>query len=138
MSSNTLEAELIDLEKKYWRAIKDQDLDTLSDLTDFPVVVTGAQGVGVIDKPTFDSMVKASNWTLNEYELDEPVVRLINDDVAVLAYKVREIMTVDGEPVAIDAADTSTWMRRNGNWVCALHTESISGDPFGRDRKLAD
>jgi Domain of unknown function (DUF4440) len=138
MSSNTLEAELIDLEKKYWRAIKDQDLDTLSDLTDFPVVVTGAQGVGVIDKPTFDSMVKASNWTLNEYELDEPVVRLINDDVAVLAYKVREIMTVDGEPVAIGAVNTSTWMRRNGNWVCALHTESISGDPFGRDRKLAD
>jgi hypothetical protein len=25
-------------------------------------------------------------------------------------------------------------VRRNGQWVCALHTESMLGDPFGRDR----
>ena len=34
-----------------------------------------------------------------------------------------------------DAADASTWVRRNGRWVCALHTESLKGDPFGRDRR---
>ena len=25
-------------------------------------------------------------------------------------------------------------LRKNGGWVCALHTESIKGDPWGRDR----
>jgi len=24
--------------------------------------------------------------------------------------------------------------RRNGQWFCAVHTESVSGDPFRRDR----
>jgi hypothetical protein len=24
---------------------------------------------------------------------------------------------------------------RNGRWLCALHTQSIAGDPFGRDRQ---
>jgi hypothetical protein len=32
----------------------------------------------------------------------------------------------------------STWVRRNGGWVCALHTESILGDPFGRDKRTVD
>ena len=57
------------------------------------------------------------------------------DDVAIVAYKVRERLVVDGNPVTLDAADASTWIRRNGHWVCALHTESILGDPFGRDRR---
>src|SRR6266540_6516732 len=38
------------------------------------------------------------------------------------------------KPVELDAADASTWVRRNGKWLCALHTESLKGDPFGRDR----
>ena len=61
--------------------------------------------------------------------------RMLNDDVAIVPYKVHEELTVDGEPVSIDAADACTWVRRNGRWLCALHTESIAGDPFGRDRK---
>jgi hypothetical protein len=36
--------------------------------------------------------------------------------------------------VTIDAADASTWIRRGGRWLCAMHSESIFGDPFGRDR----
>jgi hypothetical protein len=55
---------------------------------------------------------------------------------AVLAYKVREALTVDGKPVTFEAADASTWVRRDGQWVCALHTESLAGDPFGRDRRI--
>ena len=62
-------------------------------------------------------------------------MRQLGDDVAVLAYKVHEELTVDGKPVAFDAADASTWIRRGGRWLCALHTESILGDPYGRDRR---
>jgi len=27
---------------------------------------------------------------------------------------------------------SSVWVRRDGTWTCALHTESVAGDPFGR------
>jgi hypothetical protein len=57
--------------------------------------------------------------------------------VAVLAYNVHEELTVEGKPVTIDAADASTWVRRDGRWLCALHSESLKGDPFGRDRTFA-
>lgn len=48
--------------------------------------------------------------------------------------KVNERLTVDGKPLKLEAADASTWVRRGERWVCALHTEAITGDPFGRDR----
>jgi len=63
------------------------------------------------------------------------VARSLSDDVAVIAYKVHEKVTVEGKTLAFEAADCSTWVRRDGRWVCAVHTESLAGDPFGRDRK---
>jgi len=47
---------------------------------------------------------------------------------------VHEELTVEGKPVTLDAADSSTWVRRDGHWLCAAHTETLSGDPYGRDR----
>jgi ketosteroid isomerase-like protein len=139
MALKTLENELLDLEKQYWRAIQEKDVDAALRLTDDPCILTGAQGVSRIDKQAFKKLLTDASWTLREFEFkDDTEVRLINDDVAVLAYTVHEKMTVDGKPVTIEAADASTWVRRGGRWVCALHTESIAGDPFGRDRKPAN
>ena len=82
--------------------------------------------------------MKASPWTLEKFELDDDIqVRLLGDDVAIVAYTVREELMVDGQPLTLVAADSSTWVRRDGRWVCALHTEALAGDPFGRDRKAA-
>jgi hypothetical protein len=81
-------------------------------------------------------MLRQATWKLDRFEIDPNVkVKLLRDDVAVLAYKVREELTVDGKPVKFEAADASTWVRRDGRWVCALHTEALAGDPFGRDRR---
>lgn len=136
MATQTIEQELIDLEKQYWQAIKNKDADAAMDLTDDTCIVTGAQGVSSIDRKAFAGMLSGGNWTVNEFEIDDDThVRFLTDDVALVAYKVREDLTVDGKPVTLDAADASVWVRRDGRWLCAMHTESITGDPFGRDRQ---
>jgi hypothetical protein len=33
---------------------------------------------------------------------------------------------VDGELKQLDAFDTSVWVKRDGGWVCAAHTETIA------------
>jgi hypothetical protein len=105
-------------------------------LTDDTCIVTGAQGAASIDRKAFAGMLNSDAWTLEEFEIDDDThVRLVTDDVALVAYKVREKLTVDGKPVTLEAADASAWVRRDGRWLCALHTESITGDPFGRDRQ---
>jgi hypothetical protein len=130
--------ELLNLERQYWQSMKDKDAEAGNRLTDFPVILTGAQGVGSMDAETVASMMNTGNWQLQDFELDEDVeVRMLSDDVALLAYKVHEDLMVDDKPVSFDAADASVWVRRDGRWLCAMHTESLIGDPFGRDRQPA-
>lgn len=128
------EKELLKLERQYWQAVKDRDVDAAMRLTDDPCIVAGASGVGRIDQKSFARIMSSATYTLHDFDVKDPEVRMIGNDVAILAYKVHERLTVDGKPVSLDAADASMWVRRNGRWVCALHTESVLGDPYGRDR----
>jgi ketosteroid isomerase-like protein len=136
MTTTTIEKELVELETQYWQAIKDKDLDAAMQLTDDTCIVTGAQGAASIDRKAFAGMLNSPGWTLNEFEfVGDVVTRAVTDDVAIVAYRVREELTVEGKPLTLEAADASTWVRRDGRWLCALHTESILGDSFGRDRQ---
>ena len=133
-----IKQELLELERKFWKAMQDKDAETAMEMTDDTCIVAGAQGVSTIDRKTMGGMLTGGSWTLEDFEIgDDAHVRMLGDDIAVIAYTVREDLTVDGEPVSLEAADVSTWVRREGRWLCALHTESLSGDPFGRDRRAS-
>lgn len=134
MANETTDEELLVLEHQYWQAIKDGDAALSARLSDDPCVVTGSQGVGRIDRATLEGMFASAAWKLTGFEITSPIVELLTDDVAVVAYRVHEDLLVDGQPLALDASDSSTWVRRDREWVCAVHTEAIAGDPFGRDR----
>ncbi len=129
------EPEWIEVEKQYWQALKDQDSDAAMRMTTDPCIVAGAQGVSAIDRTTFAKMMESPSWRLQDFELDKVQVQRVADDVALIGYEVREDLTVEGAHVTLQAADTSVWVRRDDAWQCALHTESILGDPFGRDRR---
>jgi ketosteroid isomerase-like protein len=136
-NSKEVEREITRLETEYWQALKDNDLKAALQLTADPCIVTGAQGVASLDHETFAKLMDDASWTLEDFTLSEMQVRKIDQNVAVAAYKVHEELTVDGKPLKLDAAESSTWVRRNGRWLCVVHTESLSGDPFGRDRATA-
>ena len=129
-----IENDFLALEQKFWQAMKDKDIETALSLTADPCIVAGPQGVMQVDKPTFEKMMKTGAWTLNEFEILDVKVQRLSEDVVVIGYKVHEKITVDDQPLTIDAADASTWVRKESGWVCAMHTESLAGDPYGRDR----
>jgi hypothetical protein len=130
-----LQTELLDLENQFWQCMKDKDVDKALEMTNDPCIVTGAQGVAAIDKKTFARLMETGTWELHDFDIRDVQVQQISDDVAIIGYKVREKLTVDGKPLTMDAADASTWVKKDGRWLCALHTESVAGDPYGRDRK---
>lgn len=136
MEDHSVEKELLSLEQRYWQAVKDKDVEAAMQLSDDPCIIAGAQGVGRIDRRSMGAMMEAAHYTLHRFEIAQDAqVRLLSQDVAIVAYKVTEELTVDGQPVLLEAADASTWVRRGNRWVCALHTESLAGDPFGRPAK---
>jgi hypothetical protein len=130
----SIEDELLELEHRFWRALQANDGAAALSLTDDPCIVAGASGVGSIDHAMFADMMAGATYTLTEYEITAPEARMVSADVATIAYNVREELIVDGEPLTLNAADTSVWVRREGGWVCAMHTESVLGDSYGRDR----
>lgn len=128
--------ELLDLEAAFWEAMKRRDRGTAERLTDDPCIVVGPQGIGEIDRAAVGAMIERAPYTLEEYGVDggHARFRMIAEGVAIVAYRVEERLVVDGQPTTLTGFDTSVWVRRDGAWVCAMHTESLAGDPFGRDR----
>jgi hypothetical protein len=126
-------SELMELEQRYWTAIQEKDGSIAASLSDDPCLVVGASGVGEIDKKALNDMVAAAPYRLKEFSIGDVHVRQLAPNVVVTAYKVKEALVVDGKPVELEAYDSSVWVREGDNWVCGLHTESIAGDPFGRN-----
>jgi hypothetical protein len=129
-----LESELLELERKYWKAIQEKDVETAVSLTDYPCIVAGASGVGSIDRATYRKIMENAPYQLLEFEIRDAQVRILGENLAVVAYEVTEKLIVEGKPLELKAADSSVWIRRNGRWLCTLHTESLAGDSFGRDK----
>lgn len=130
----TTDKELIDLESAFFQTMKDKDVARALELTDDPIIVTGGQGLSRISRERFANLMTGATWVLTDFEITGVATRKLTDDVAIIAYRVWEKLTVDGEEIEMDAADTSVWVRKDGKWVCAMHTESVHGDPYGRDR----
>ena len=136
MPADTSERDVLALERSFWDALKSKDAERAERMTAEPCIVVGAQGVSAIDGPTMARLTREGPWEIEQYSFDEEnaQVRFIDDDVAIVAYTVHERVVVDGETLPVEANDSSVWVRRDGEWRCALHTESLAGDPYGRDR----
>jgi hypothetical protein len=140
MTIESRKQEVLDVERRFWEAMKNKDAQEAARMTDDGCIVVGAQGAAAIDAKSMAKMTTEGKWQLKQFSIDEgkAQVRFLSDDVAIVGYKVNEQVVVDGQTLPIEANDSSVWVRRNGQWLCALHTESLAGDPYGRDRRPAD
>jgi hypothetical protein len=134
-TSSSIKTEILDLERRYWQAMRDRDVRTAVALTEFPCLVAGASGARSVDQASYEQMLTDGSWRIHDAEIEDGAeVRQLTDDVAVIVYGVREEMTVEGKPLTLHAFDSSVWVRRDAKWRCAMHSESIATD---EDRKPA-
>jgi ketosteroid isomerase-like protein len=128
--------EVLALERSYWDALKDRDTRTIGRLTAEDSTVAGASGVSGVDPRSIAKMIESASYTIKDYRIDPQTMRInrLCDDVVAISYAVHEDLMVDGKPVGLDAFDTSVWKKTHNGWTCVVHTESIKGDAFGRDR----
>lgn len=134
-TSTAIEDEIITLETAYWDAMQSDDLEASLALTFEPCIVTGAQGAATLDHAAMRKMYEKKTWALKDYTIDNMQVQAIANDVAVLGYTIKLDMDVEGKPTTMNCAESSTWIKQDGKWLCALHSESPIGDPFGRDKQ---
>lgn len=125
-NTESVTKEILTLEKKFWAALRDQDLLTAISLTDFPCIVAGPHGAMSVDQKKFEEMFNSGKEAIRSFEFDEAKaeVRLVGPETAVIAYKIHTTLANAGDKTAMDAVDTSTWIRKDNKWLCAMHTET--------------
>jgi hypothetical protein len=117
--------EIIALEKDYWNAIKRKDGARTAQLSGKTALTTGARGVTAIPKDKMGKMTEDGDWSLESYDFSDVEVITPADDVAIIAYKVKQKVTMNGKRQEINAADSSTWIRGSNGWECHAHSESF-------------
>lgn len=123
--------EIIALERDYWDAMKRKDGKRTAELAGKVSLTTSARGVASIPKAKMGEMTEEGNWTLDSYEFDDVNVITPAEDVAIIAYKVKQKVTMDGKQQDLKAADISTWVRGPNGWECHAHSETflLEGKP---------
>ena len=117
--------EIIALEKSYWDAMKAKDGGRTAALSGDNALVTGSRGVMSIAKSQMDAMTQEGAWTLESYAFDDVKVAAPAPNVAIIAYTVRQNVTMDGKPMSMRAADSSTWIKGPKGWECYAHSETV-------------
>ena len=123
--------EIIALEKAFWNAMKAKDGKRASQLSGKVALTTGARGVASIPKAQMGQMTEDGNWTLDSYQFDDIEVVTPAPDVAIIAYKVKQKVTMDGKKQELRAADSSTWVRGPDGWEWHAHSETFLHDGKG-------
>lgn len=123
---NTHDSELVDLEKRFWQALVDEDADTAVSLLTEPALMVSDHGVMKFDHDTYRQMAEKGPMVLKDFSLSDMQVEFPTEDVAVLTYKVDQTIATRGKPgqTTQKMADSSTWVRQDGSWRCVMHTET--------------
>jgi hypothetical protein len=128
MPAKPSKAQIVNLEKSYWDAMKRKDGRRAAELSGKTSLVTGANGVMSIAKAKMGKMTEDGGWTLESYAFDDVEVSTPTPDVAIIAYTVRQKVTMDGKSQELRAADSSTWVRGADGWECHAHSETFLKD----------
>jgi ketosteroid isomerase-like protein len=117
---------LIELEKRFWQAIVDEDADAAIEMLSEPSMMVNAHGAMQFDHQSYRRMAEKGPMVLESFELSDMKVVFPNESTAVLTYHVKQktAQRGDGKAELHEMNDTSTWIRTGDRWQCVLHTET--------------
>ena len=123
MTTSPRVAEILEREYDYLDAVQRKDGDAAAEMTASESLVVSGNGPMRIGSDEIRQMVGRHNAKRQCDIVEESVEAIeVTDDVAIISYKLRT--TNPGSASATEAFDTDVWVRREGNWVCALHVET--------------
>jgi ketosteroid isomerase-like protein len=116
---------IVDLETRFWKAMVEKDTAKAAALIADECLITGPSGAMRINPNKYTQMMQDGQWTLDTFEFSDLKVIFPAEDTAVVAYKVHQKGELKGEPMDLQCADSTAWVKDGRAWKCALHTETI-------------
>ena len=122
---------LIDLERRFWQSMVDEDTDTATAMLNEPALMVSPHGTIKFDRAGYREMAEKGSMVIKSYQLSDVDVVFPSEDTAILTYRVKQAVAPRGksETTTQDMADSSTWVRKGGQWQCVMHTETPVAAP---------
>ena len=114
--SDTVNAELMALEKRFAEVILKGDADALARLVSDDWVVYGPDGKA-IPKAAFLGVIKSGALTHSAMDFDEARVR-VNGDTAIVTGRATTTGAYQGQAFTTRERSTDIFVRQNGQWKC--------------------
>ncbi len=119
-----IDRDLIALERRFWQSMVDRDTDTALGLLAEPALMVSSHGSMQFDHAGYRKMAENARHALTAFDLSNARVLRPSDDVAIVTYEVDQTTTMADREQRVRMSDSSTWVRRDGKWLCAIHTET--------------
>lgn len=105
--------------------MENHDYETVKNLTKFPCIIAGRNGVQSVDQNKFKEMFESGNGDkIKVLNITDIQLQRIAENTGIIAYLIEFGIADDNQKAPVKCACTSTWIKENNNWVCAMHTET--------------
>ena len=88
------DSQIVDLEKKFWQSLIDNDTDTAVSLLNEPSLMVSSHGAMQFDHDGYRKMADEGPLVVKSYKLDNVQVFHPNDDMAVVTYRVTQAVAL--------------------------------------------
>lgn len=117
---------LVDLETQFWQSMVDQKTDVALNLLCEPALMVSSHGAMKFDHAGYRQMADRGAMVVNSFEFSDMEALFPNDSTAILSYRVKQGVGPRGKGTTTEQEmnDTSTWVKTDEGWRCAMHTET--------------
>jgi len=123
------QGEIERLERAFWQSMLDGRPEVATGMLTEPALMVSGHGIHKFDHAGYTQMARDDRFKLVDYQLSDMEVTCPSDAVAVATYRVKQTVEMDGQPHQTDVVDSSTWVKVDGQWRCAMHTEAPAAAP---------
>lgn len=121
-----VQKQLMDLEKRFWQSMVEEDTDTALSLLDESSMLVSPHGAMQFTHDDYRRMAEKSDMVIKAYELSDMKVAFPTEDTAILTYRAKQRIAKRGQSKEIrqEMTDASVWAMKGGGWKCVMHTET--------------
>ena len=121
-AAGSLDQMVIAQEQMIIDAIKKRDANAFKSYVDMDGTVVDSDGTHKMSEAI--TMMFSNDMSFSAYTLEDPQVKMIGKDTAMITYKSSATMTYKGKTESGTSFETTVYVRRAGKWVAVFHQSS--------------
>ncbi|MCQ4163516.1 nuclear transport factor 2 family protein [Tahibacter harae] len=125
-------ADIMKLEREFWQSLVDGTPKKAAALLTDTAASVSMFGIHHFGPAEYITMAEEGPAKLTGFSFSQEKVLFPAADVAVATYEVAQTVEMNGQPQEMVCLDSTTWVRRDGRWLAAVHTETNKQDKQGQ------